>query len=93
MNEEYTKLSVAIPKIMHKVMKNSTQVIKGFIFLRNRLVMNCIFDEEGSEQLLKDIMLLDIFKGNIYLHTLKMALSLKPRSVFRKLLYKKIKAY
>ena len=57
MSSELKKLSEAIPKVMFNVMKNSSQVVQGFIFLRNRLVLKCEYDEEGCDKLLKDMII------------------------------------
>lgn len=57
-NEEFKiPLSEFVKKLMYRVMKNSTHVVQGFIFFRNRIISKVYYDEEACDQLLKDIVI------------------------------------
>lgn len=51
------KLSDAVKTLMFQVMKQSTNVVQGFIFFRNRSIIKAHYDEAGCDQLLKDMVI------------------------------------
>lgn len=56
------KLSDSVKLMMYQVMKQSTQVVQGFIFFRNRTIIKAYYDEEGCDELLKSMV---INKSNV----------------------------
>lgn len=61
------KLSDSVKTLMLQVMKQSTHVVQGFIFFRNRTIIKAHYDELGCDELLKSMI---INKDNVlaYLH-------------------------
>jgi len=47
------KLSESVQRLMYQVMKQSTNIVQGFIFFRNRTIIKAHYDEEGCDALLK----------------------------------------
>jgi len=56
------KLSDCVKLLMYQVMKNSTQIVQGFIFFRNRTIIKAHYDEDGCDELLKAMV---INKNNV----------------------------
>lgn len=59
MNYKYydKKLSDSVKLIMYKLMKNAHDLVQGFIFFRNRMILKTHLDKDGCEQLLKDMVI------------------------------------
>jgi len=51
------KLSEAIQKLMHKLMRNCSHVDQGFILFTNRTIIKAHYDEEGCDVLLKQMVI------------------------------------
>jgi len=51
------KLSDCVKTLMLQVMKQSTHVVQGFIFFRNRSIIKAHYDEEGCDALLKSMVI------------------------------------
>ena len=51
------KLSESVQKLMYQVMKQSTNVVQGFIFFRNRTIIKAHYDEIGCNALLKSMVI------------------------------------
>ena len=63
MNDEFKiPLSEFVKKTMFRVMKNSSHVVQGFIFFRNRIISKVYFDEEECDKLLEALI---INKNNV----------------------------
>jgi len=63
MTDDYKiPLSEFVKKIMFKVMRNSTEVIEGFITFRHRLISKVYYDEEACDKLLEQMV---INKNNV----------------------------
>ena len=50
-------LSSAVKTLMYKVMKNSSHVVQGFIFFRNRTIMKAHYDAEECSKLLASMVI------------------------------------
>lgn len=50
-------LSIAVQKLMYKVMKNAVKVEQGFIFFRNRTIFRVKFDEDDCDLLLEKMII------------------------------------
>jgi len=51
------KLSDSVKTLMLQVMKQSTHVVQGFIFFRNRTIIKAHYDEHGCDALLKSMVI------------------------------------
>ena len=51
------KLSDCVKTLMLQVMKQSTHVVQGFIFFRNRTIIKAHLDEDGCSELLKSMVI------------------------------------
>jgi len=50
-------ISDSVKTLMWQVMKNSSQVVQGFIFFRNRTIIKAHYDKEGCDKLLKEMVI------------------------------------
>jgi len=51
------KLSDVVKKLMFQIMKQSSHIVQGFIFFRNRTIVKAYYDEEGCDAVLKSMII------------------------------------